>query len=611
MKQFKCSMSKKKESLVKKQESISGKYLMDPVQFEKDIREMINGEYEDILKGCDDKERQYYEMAWQVWDDCGYDYAGELYKKLQQQMYEYVSGSDYKMFGNFANIQWDWDDDHKDGIKFADLRKKLLDGVKDADTDEFSTWAIDWFFHAFGTYNMCYNFATDLGEEAATLEQEDEEERERENSDESKKNEARSDIWDEGNELADQLRVRLDTDWSSIEDDHDIDIDQETKPDGKVLAIIYFDGNKVCSASGNDTDGWEMVPTRTRKGRQYDSLDSLLADIVDEFSFYGLGNENNESKKNEKGTTKIETYEGFDELLGYADAEYLLEDVVDVLSQYYTYEDETFDEDQAKDDPEFTIKIEGGDERADYYYENIFYVHLPNKEAAEELAKVLGGNVSESKKHSEKRTVTIPAVSYDVFTYDELSDQAKETAREKVRDSILQWRGDDSDVFTDSCGTTLNELFPNSDLNVQYSLSYCQGDGLNTSGKLKVDDLLNVDLTAYPLNGSGIKPLEDKEAIKATCEKADVTSIDLPENRRYCYSMADRIEVVPYYDVDLTDEETALLSELEKFAQDVMGRINSQLEHDGYDWFYEVTDEDIADEIEIREYEFTEDGEIE
>lgn len=506
MKQFKCSMSKKKESLTKKQESISGKYLMDPAQFEKDIREMIDDETQSILKGCDDEERRYYELALQLWDDCGYDYAGELYEKLQQQLYKYVSGTDYKMSGNFANIAWDWDRDHKDGISFYDLRKKLLDGVEDADTNEFSTWAIDWFFHAFGTYNMCYNFATDLGEEAAILQKEDEEERERENSDESKNKES-------------------------------------------------------------------------------------------------LG------KKNEKGTTHIETYDGFDELLGYADAEYLLEDVVDVLSTYYTYEDDTFDEDQAKDDPEFTIKIEGGDERADFYSEDIFYVHLPNKEAAEELAKVLGGNVSESKKRSEKRTVQPP--SYDVYTYDELSDQAKETAREKVRDSILQWRGDASDVFTDSCVTTLNELFPNSDLNVQYSLSYCQGDGLNTSGKLKVDDLLNVDLTAYPLNGSSIKPLEDKEAIKAACEKADVTSLDLPENRRYGYSMADRIEVVPDYDVELTDEETALLNELEKFAQDVMGRINNQLEDDGYNWFYEVTDEDIQEEISSRELEFTEDGEIE
>ena len=102
--------------------------------------------------------------------------------------------------------------------------------------------------------------------------------------------------------------------------------------------------------------------------------------------------------KNEKSTTRINTYTGFDELLGYADAEYLLEDVVDVLSKYYTYEDETFDEDQAKDDPEFTIKIEGGDERSDYYTEDIFYVHLPSKEAAEELASILDGKLEESNK---------------------------------------------------------------------------------------------------------------------------------------------------------------------------------------------------------------------
>ena len=127
-----------------------------------------------------------------------------------------------------------------------------------------------------------------------------------------------------------------------------------------------------------------------------------------------------ESKKNERGTTKIETYVGFDELLGYADAEYLLEDVVDVLSKYYTYEDDTFDEGQAKGDPEFTIKIEGGDERADFYSEDIFYVHLPNKEAAEELAKVLGGELSESKKPESKKSEGISdmidaKIDYNMF----------------------------------------------------------------------------------------------------------------------------------------------------------------------------------------------------
>lgn len=214
------------------------------------------------------------------------------------------------------------------------------------------------------------------------------------------------------------------------------------------------------------------------------------------------------------------------------------------------------------------------------------------------------------KKRSEKRTVTIPAVSYDVFTFDELSDQAKETAKDHVRDDILHWRGEDNFIFTEDCENAIAELFPNSSLNVQYSLSSRQGDGFNTYGKLKANDLLNVDLSLYPLNGSSIKPLSDKDAIKAVCDKADLYDIDLDENRHYCYSLADRIEVVPSYEAELTDDDVKLLNELEQFARAVMGRINRQFEDDGYKWFYEVTDEDIADEIEMRDYEFTEDGEI-
>ena len=162
-----------------------------------------------------------------------------------------------------------------------------------------------------------------------------------------------------------------------------------------VLTTDLDDGNSwVCGRYMDENDTIAEVDD-TPTDDPFDAvsvIDKLMSEVREERSSKG------ESKKNEKGTTKIETYVGFDELLGYADAEYLLEDVVDVLSQYYTYEDETFDEDQAEDDPEFTIKIEGGDERADFYSEDIFYVHLPNKEAAEELAKVLGGELSESKK---------------------------------------------------------------------------------------------------------------------------------------------------------------------------------------------------------------------
>ena len=171
----KCSMAKKIESLSKKKESISGKLLLDPEKFEQAIREVIDGEQEDILKSVDDDERMYYEMAFETLGESDYDYAGELYKSLQNDMFKYVSGDDYRIMGNFNNIEWDWENAHKDGIKFRDLRKKLLDGVNDADTDEFSTWAIDWFFDTFGTYNMCYKYHDTVSDLAYSYKQEDEE----------------------------------------------------------------------------------------------------------------------------------------------------------------------------------------------------------------------------------------------------------------------------------------------------------------------------------------------------------------------------------------------------------------------------------------------------
>lgn len=212
---------------------------------------------------------------------------------------------------------------------------------------------------------------------------------------------------------------------------------------------------------------------------------------------------------------------------------------------------------------------------------------------------------AESCKRSEKRTVT---TSYDVYTYDELSDEAKE----KVKDELLRVRQEyESDVFSDSCGTMLKELFPNSDLKIEYSLSYSQGDGFNTYGSLDVNDLINVDLSAYPFKDSKyITPLSDKTAIKSACEKAEISDIEVPENGRYGYSMADRIELVPSYEVELSDEDVALLNELEKFAQDVMGVFDSQCETDGYDWFYEATDEEVKDWADANDYEFTEDGEL-
>lgn len=71
-----------------------------------------------------------------------------------------------------------------------------------------------------------------------------------------------------------------------------------------------------------------------------------------------------------------------------------------------------------------------------------------------------------------------------VYLFSELSEEAKE----KVRNWYLE--SQDTYIFSEDCEEELREIFPNSGLDVQYSLSYCQGDGFNIFGNLDIDDFI-------------------------------------------------------------------------------------------------------------------------
>ena len=76
--------------------------------------------------------------------------------------------------------------------------------------------------------------------------------------------------------------------------------------------------------------------------------------------------------------------------------------------------------------------------------------------------------------------------TYNLYQYNELSEAGKERAR--------QWYLDDSmrnDFFHDNVIWFLKEEFPFSELMVEYSLGYCQGDGLNIYGKFYLPDFIN------------------------------------------------------------------------------------------------------------------------
>ena len=81
------------------------------------------------------------------------------------------------------------------------------------------------------------------------------------------------------------------------------------------------------------------------------------------------------------------------------------------------------------------------------------------------------------------------------YTYPELSEEAKEKAKEwYLNDESLSWE------LTDSYESDLSCIFPNSDLKVQWSLSYCQGDGVNIYGSVNMEDIFALPQNAPAYN---------------------------------------------------------------------------------------------------------------
>lgn len=205
----------------------------------------------------------------------------------------------------------------------------------------------------------------------------------------------------------------------------------------------------------------------------------------------------------------------------------------------------------------------------------------------------------------------IATVEYKVYKYNELSDEAKEKAKE--------WylNGQESFIFTDMCKEDLYNLFGKNNLDVQYSLSYCQGDGFNIYGTIDAESIFNC--LENHNGGTQFEKFEDvltaeeKKIILAYAEECG--AINLPMNNRYGYSLADYIDIAEDWTwrlecADYTEIKEDVLDKFEKLVRNIFYTICNGYEKWGYDYFYEVSDEDMEEACEANGWEFTEDGDI-
>lgn len=202
--------------------------------------------------------------------------------------------------------------------------------------------------------------------------------------------------------------------------------------------------------------------------------------------------------------------------------------------------------------------------------------------------------------------------SYEVYDYSELSERAKEKVKtEFLQDEIR------NDWFNEDCLETLHYMFPNSKLKVQYSLGSCQGDGLNIYGELKVLDFINLmnntdQIPVNLLNEIKSQMLSKQEMDLILEYNKYCNDITIPMNDRYCYSIADNIDFAEEWKENLEDYEInynkQIIDKFDLFVKNFFSEFNSLLEKDGYEYFYNISDEEMEETCEANEWTFLEDG---
>ena len=137
--------------------------------------------FETFLNLCKDKLKSFG-IDYGKYENVSEEYAHDSAIETLSDMKKYVHKKDTRMIGNFCNIREDWEYCHEfigseiqPWGKFDDVIKSIDDEtISDEDLKKFQTWALDWYFRAFGTFGFTYNF----GDYISELEYEEEMEKE-------------------------------------------------------------------------------------------------------------------------------------------------------------------------------------------------------------------------------------------------------------------------------------------------------------------------------------------------------------------------------------------------------------------------------------------------
>ena len=184
----------------------------------------------------------------------------------------------------------------------------------------------------------------------------------------------------------------------------------------------------------------------------------------------------------------------------------------------------------------------------------------------------------------------------EVYSYNEL----EEKARGRVNDMYFESKANcDADVFEESIIEDLKEKWGVTDLKPLYSLSYCQGDGLCLHGYVSFADILaNENLRNVVCYGVDIETHKN-----VLTEVLDGFNLEHRGNFYHAYMVNIETCDDPYVD-DYTKEIEIIVSKLSDNFNGWYHNRCREYEKLGYKMFYDYSDDDVKEWIEINDFAF-------
>lgn len=188
-------------------------------------------------------------------------------------------------------------------------------------------------------------------------------------------------------------------------------------------------------------------------------------------------------------------------------------------------------------------------------------------------------------------------LTIEIFKFNELSAEAQQVAINNYRDNISEVLYFFSDDITEQLkdeGIELNKR------GLQYSLNYCQGDGLSFAGSF---DVLKMIKLALP-NLSEVRQNIVNQCIYKLSSSGNTG--------HYCYASSNDVDMefnYPCWNEDRYSNLTALCNTVLEFTKDYYMDLCRGFEKQGYSEIeYQYSDECIIETIVANDYDFTIDG---